>query len=428
MNPQYDLIVVGGGASGLMAAGRAASRGLRVLLLEKNKRLGEKLRISGGGRCNITNAEEDEHVLLQKYGKAEQFLYSLFAQFGVKSTFSFFESRNLPLVVEPGKRAFPKTQKAEDVVRVLEAYLKKSGVEVRTNSPVTKVAMKSPAKAGQAGVIAGLECGGKLLTATDYLFATGGVSHPETGSTGDGFKWLETLGHTVAEPTPTLVPLAVKEQWIKDLSGVSLDPMKITFFAEGKKQFDLKGKILFTHFGISGPLIMNSAYKVADLLHTGVVTATIDAYPKTDLGALEKKLIAVFDANKNKTLKNIIKEIVPDGMQRGITTLLAGRMDVAIKVHSVTKEDRKRIVRLLKELPIMIEGLMGFDRSIVADGGIPLEEVDMRTMRSKVVPNLLVTGDLLNINRPSGGYSLQLCWSTGYVAGEHAGTRQSRKS
>ncbi len=456
MNSSYDLIVVGGGASGLMAAGRAASRGLRVLLLEKNKRLGEKLRISGGGRCNITNAEEDERVLLKKYGKAEQFLYSLFTQFGVKSTFSFFESRNLPLVVEPGKRAFPKTEKAEDVVRVLEAYIKKSGVEVRTNCPVTKVVTKN-------GAIASVQCGSeqfgdahcRQFTATDYLFATGGVSHPETGSTGDGFKWLETLGHTVAEPTPTLVPLAIKEQWVKDLSGVSLDPMKITFFADmpseldessdgGKKpfgsacpersrrthrkqfgsahrkQFSLEGKILFTHFGISGPLILNSSYKVADLLHTGVVTATIDAYPRTDLGALEKKLLAVFDANKNKTLKNIIKDIVPDGMQRGIVTLIAGRMDVMTKVHSVTKEDRKRIVRLLKELPVMIEGLMGFDRSIVADGGLPLEEIDMKTMRSKIVPNLLVTGDLLNINRPSGGYSLQLCWSTGYVAGEHA--------
>jgi predicted Rossmann fold flavoprotein len=412
----YDLIVVGGGASGLMAAGRAAERGLRVLLLEKNKRLGEKLRISGGGRCNITNAEEDERTLLKHYGKSEQFLYSLFVQFGMKDTFTFFESRALPLVVQARKRAFPHTEKADDVARTLEAYIKKGGVVVKTNSPVTKVLSEN-------GIISALQCGKEQYSAAEYLFATGSVSHPETGSTGDGFRWLQSLGHTVIEPTPTIVPLAVKEQWIKDLAGVSLSFMKITFFVEGKKAFAVTGKILFTHFGLSGPLILNSAHKVADLLQSGAVTATIDAYPHTDLGALEKKIISSFDANKNKTFKNIIKEIVPEGTHKGILDLLAEHMDVSTKVHSVTKEDRKRIVHLLKALPLTIEGLMGFDRAVVADGGVPLEEIDMKTMRSKKVSNLLVTGDLLHINRPSGGYSLQLCWSTGYVAGSHAGTK-----
>jgi len=414
MNSRYDLIVVGGGASGLMAAGRAAERGLRVLLLEKNKKLGEKLRISGGGRCNITNAEEDERMLLSKYGKAEQFLYSLFKQFGMKSTFEFFESRKLSLVVQGAKRAFPKTEKAEDVARTLEAYIKKGGVEVRYGSPVTKVLMGGD-------LITAVQCGEVEYSATDYIFATGGVSHPETGSTGDGFKWLADLGHKVAKPTPTIVPLAVSEQWVKDMAGISLDGMKIRFFVDGVKKFDLSGKVLFTHFGISGPLILNSAYKVADLLHTGVVTATIDAYPKTDLGALDKKVTAIFDANKNKLLKNITSEIAPVGVHKGILMLLNGQMDAATKVHSVTKEQRKKIVHLLKALPFTIEGLMGFDRAVVADGGVPLEEVDMKTMRSKVVSNLLITGDLLHINRPSGGYSLQLCWTTGYVAGSHAG-------
>ena len=413
MNRSYDLIVVGGGASGLMAAGRAAERGLRVLLLEKNRRLGEKLRISGGGRCNITNAERDERIFLKKYGKAEQFLYSLFAQFGVKSTFNFFESHNLPLVTEAHKRVFPKTQKAEDVVRVLENYIYKRGVDVRTGSPVTKIVTGR-------GVITAVHCGKHEYRATDYLFATGSVSHPETGSTGDGFNWLRSLGHTVAKPTPTIVPLAVKERWVKDLAGISLSSMKITFYVNGKKQCNLTGKILFTHFGISGPLILSSAYKVADLLHGGIVTATIDVYPQMELGALEQKIIGIFDINKNKALKNIIKEIVPEGIHKGVLTLLAEYMDVAIKVHSVSKEDRKYIVRVLKALPLTIDGLMGFDRAVVADGGVQLEEIDFKTMRSKKVSNLLVTGDLLHINRPSGGYSLQLCWSTGYVAGSHA--------
>jgi predicted Rossmann fold flavoprotein len=410
----YDVIVVGGGASGMMAAGRAAERGLRVLLLEKNKRLGEKLRISGGGRCNITNAEEDERVLLSKYGKAEQFLYSLFAQFGNKDTFTFFESHDLPLVVQARKRAFPHTERAIDVVKTLEGYIKKGTVEVKFGSAVTKVNTRDKK-------IWSVQCGKDEYCATDFIFATGSVSHPETGSTGDGFTWLENLGHTISAPTPTIVPIAVADQWVKELAGTSLSFMKITFFIEGKKAFALTGKILFTHFGLSGPLILNSAGKVADLLYTGLVTATIDAYPDTDLGSLEKRVIKVFDANKNKDFKNVIKEIVPEGTHKGILLLLSEHMDIETKVHSVKKEDRKRIVQLLKKLPVTVEGLMGFDRAVVADGGLALSEVDMKTMRSKKMSNLLVTGDLLHINRPSGGYSLQLCWSTGYVAGSNAG-------
>ena len=411
----FDVIVVGGGASGLMAAGRAAELGKRVLLLEKNRKLGEKLRITGGGRCNITNAEPDEHALLRAYGKAEQFLYSLFSQFGVRDTFSFFESRGLPLVVQARKRAFPKTEKAEDVLNVLLAYVRAGKVVLRTASAVTGVVAT---KKGIESVHVGKE----TYRAKEYIFSTGSVSHPETGSTGDGFEWLRKLGHTVSEPTPTIVPLSVKEEWSKTLAGVSLSFMKVTFFLEGKKAFSETGKILFTHFGLSGPLILNSAYKVADLLRGGAVTATIDAYPHTDLGALERSIIAIFDKNKNKELKNVVKEFIPDGTARGILMLLeeAG-LDTGKKVHSVSKEERKRIVRMLKALPLSITGLMGFDRAVIADGGVALEEIDTRTMRSKKVPNLYVTGDLLHIKRPSGGFSLQLCWSSGYVAGSHAG-------
>lgn len=190
----------------------------------------------------------------------------------------------------------------------------------------------------------------------------------------------------------------------------------------GEKRFSLKGKVLFTHFGLSGPLILNNAKKVADLLLNGIVTATIDAYPQTDLGALDKKIVAVFDANKNKALKNVIKEFAPEGTAKGIVTLLLAQgFDLDQKVHSVSKEDRKRIVHLLKALPLTIDGLMGFDRAVVADGGVPVSEIDMKTMRSKVISNLYITGDLLHINRPSGGYSLQLCWTTGFVAGSNAG-------
>ncbi len=419
-NPKYDVIVIGGGASGMMAAGRAAESGKSVLILEKNRKLGEKLKISGGGRCNITNAQYDVRELLKYYKSSEQFLYSPFSQFGVKETFSFFEGKGLPLVVQARKRAFPHTEKALDVYNTLEKYLIAGNVAVRSNSPVTRINEKG-------GKIISVFCGMKEYFADSFVLSTGGVSHPETGSTGDGFKFLKKLGHIIKDPTPTIVPLAVADEWIKELSGTSLSFMKITFFIGGddenvkrKKAFAKKGKVLFTHFGLSGPLILNSAGLVADLLHSGNVTAEIDAYPDTDLGTLEKRIISVFDKNKNKMLKNIFKEIVPAGTSESILSLLKDKILPETKVHSVTKEQRKIIVHLLKALPVTIIGLMGYDRAVVADGGVPLSEIDTKTMRSQKIANLFITGDLLHINRPSGGYSLQLCWTTGFVAGSNA--------
>lgn len=412
MQEHYDVIVIGGGASGMMAAGRAAALGKRVLLLEKNPKLGEKLRISGGGRCNITNAEEDVRTLLKNYGDAEQFLYSSYAQFGVPETFTFFEGLGLPLVVQARKRAFPHTERAGDVVRVLEKYMKAGKVTVRTNTKVSRISLEKD-------MISHIVAGKEKFSANTYIVATGGVSHPETGSTGDGFKWLKALGHSIVEPTPTIVPLSVKESWVHKLSGTSLSFMKITFYLKGKKQFSKTGKLLFTHFGLSGPLILNSAGAVGELLDLGVVAAAIDAYPDTDLGILEDKIISVFDANKNKNLKNVLDEIVPHGM-KGIFDTLLRSIDKEKKVHSITKEERRKIAETLKSLTVTITGLMGYDRAVVADGGVPLVEVDMKTMRSKVLKNMLITGDLLHINRPSGGFSLQLCWTSGFVAGSNA--------
>jgi predicted Rossmann fold flavoprotein len=414
----YDVIVIGGGASGMMAAGRAGERGKRVLLLEKNKRFGDKLTISGGGRCNITNAEEDQKKLLAHYGKAEQFLYSAFSKFGMRDTFSFFEERGLPLKVEANNRAFPQSENAADVVRVLRDYLTKNKVEVRLHRPVEQVLVKG-------GRIHGIVSGNEKFTADTYIFATGGVSHPETGSTGDGFTWLTDLGHSVAAPTPTIVPLAVKEKWVKDLAGTTLEKVQINFYTKSgetlsKKRFSRTGNVLLTHFGVSGPLILNCAKNVADLLHEGTVMMLVDTCPSIDAAALDAKIVAVFEANKNKLLRNVCKEFAPAGIADTLIYQGLTSMDSETKVHSVTKEDRQRIVGFLKAMPMTITGLMGFDRAVVADGGVPLTEMDMRTMRSLRVENLFITGDLLHVTRPSGGYSLQLCWTTGYVAGSNA--------
>ncbi|MBP9821821.1 MAG: aminoacetone oxidase family FAD-binding enzyme [Candidatus Pacebacteria bacterium] len=410
----FDVIVIGGGASGMMAAGRAAECGKKVLLLEKNKYLGEKLKISGGGRCNILNAEYDMRTLLSHYGKADQFLFSAFTQFGMPETWEFFESRGLPLFVSNDrKRAFPKSEKALDVFKTLEKYLKKGSVVVKTGSPVARIL-------ADEGKISGVETKDCLYTANSYILATGGMSHPETGSTGDGFGWLRDLGHTVETPTPSIVPLAVSESWIKSLAGVSLTNMRITFFIDGVKSLKKTGGLLFTHFGLSGPLILNSAKAVGDMLYAGLVTAQIDLYPDLDIGALEKKIIDIFDTNKNKLFKTVMSEIAPAGMSDVLLQLTESVLPPETRVHSITKEQRKGLLGALKGLEVTITGLLGFDKAVVADGGIILSEIDTKTMRSKKLENLFITGDLLHVTRPSGGYSLQLCWTTGYITGSNA--------
>ena len=405
---EFDVVVIGGGASGMMAAGIAAKRGRKVAIVEKNKKLGKKLDITGGGRCNITNAEPDVHKFLAKYSDAQQFLYSPFSQFSAEDTFSFFENRKLPIVVEARKRAFPKTQNAPDVTNALYKMLIENNVNIFTDSAIIEM-KKDGEKITEA------HSKDAIFSGKSFIIATGGNSHPETGSTGDVFKWLKKLGHTIKESSPDIVPLSTSDSWGHKLSGTSLSFMKVTFYANGKRAFSETGKILFTHFGVSGPLILNCARKVADLFHIGKVTATIDAFPDTEIGTLEKNILKLIDANKNKDFFNVFKEIAPKGTSVHIFPLLG--IDASKKSNSITKEERSKVAHILKALPLTITGLMGFDRAVVSDGGVILSEIDTKTMRSRLYKNLYLTGDILHIQRPSGGYSLQLCWTTGYVAG-----------
>lgn len=412
---QYDVIVIGGGAAGMMAAGRAGERGLRVLLLEKNKELGKKLSITGGGRCNILNAEEDTRTLLSHYGDAEKFLYSPFSQHGMQDSWQFFEERGLPIVVEARKRAFPESQKATDVTRVMREYVKEHSVVVKIGITVKGFVTNDD------GNIEGVETKDGVFYGKKCILATGGASHQETGSTGEGIEWLRSFGHTVHKPNPTLVPLTVKEDWVKALSGATLSFMKITFGTDRTKQggrFSRIGKILFTHFGISGPLVLNAASEVKKLLKKGNVPTEIDMYPDTNVGDMRKRMLNVFESHKNKTLKNIIQEFVPGGMKDAVAAQCSSEL-LAKKVHRVTREERNALADMLKQMPLTVTGTMGMDWAVISDGGVDLSEVETKTMRSKIHPNLHFTGDVLHINRPSGGYSLQLCWTTGWVAGSH---------
>ncbi len=408
----YDVIVVGGGPAGMMVAGSAAKRGRRVLLIEKNKVLGKKLSITGGGRCNLLNAEPDERKLLSHFGTADKFLFSPFSQFGVTETFSFFEALGLPIVVQAKQRAFPKSEDARDVTATMRRFVTDNRVILKTGVRVLELLMK------QKKLVAVKTDDGEY-TADSYVIATGGVSRPETGSTGEGMGWLSKLGHTVHTSNPNIVPLIVKEDWVKRLSGTSVPQVKITFTsAKTKQRFSRTGEILFTHFGLSSPLILNSANSVKQLLTEGPVGASIDLFPQEEVGSVRKRVLSVFEANKNKTLKNILKEITPKGGSEAVAAQLSPEL-LASKVHSVSKADREQLADTLKAIPLTVTGTKGLDWAVVSDGGVDLQEVDTKTMRSKVVSNLFLVGDVLHISRPSGGYSLQLCWTTGYVAGLH---------
>lgn len=417
---EYDVIVLGGGASGMLAAGKAAERGRRVLLLEKNKELGKKLSITGGGRCNILNAEPDTNQLLSYYGEAKKFLFSPFSQHGMQDSWDFFTTHNLPLTVEAKKRAFPQSMQAPDVTKTLKEYMDKHRVEVRTKMRVDELIVEK-----DESITVTTKSGEKFRGAS-VIMAMGGVSHKETGSTGDGFSLLAKLGYTIHQPQPNIVPLTTEDSWVHKLSGTTLSFMKITFAPNQAKEkqgvpgkFSRTGKILFTHFGLSGPLILNSAHKVVQLLKDGPVDALIDLYPDTELSTIRNRVQEVFQQNKNKQLKNIVSELVPAGMAEAVVSLMPEEL-AEKRIHSVSKEERLALADCIKGMPLTINGTMGYEWAVISDGGIDLEEVDTRTMRLKKYPNLFVTGDMLHVNRPSGGYSLQLCWTTGWVAGSHA--------
>lgn len=409
MKKHNEVLVIGGGASGMMAAIAAAENGAKVTLLEKNSRLGEKLRITGGGRCNIWNEEHDERLLLANYGEKSKFLFSSFARFGLSDTIDFFNRIGIKAKVEARNRAFPLSERAEDVAEAMIKRINELTIDVRYDVTVSKINTKDL-------YVESLETNQGIYSADQYILATGGASKPETGSTGEGFRFLAELGHVIVSPTPTITPLKVKESWIKQLAGTPMKDIRITFSLNDKKSFRLDGDVLCTHFGISGPLILNNAHRVAELLSKGGVTAHIDLYPSMNEKQLDIFILEQLSTHGAKQLSNTLRYIVPDGMSIGLKMLLDS-LDLTMNTGELTKEQRLFISSTIKAMPLTIENLMGFEKAVIADGGIDIRDLDTKTMRSKRYHNLYITGDLLHINRPSGGYSLQICWTTGYLAG-----------
>jgi predicted Rossmann fold flavoprotein len=413
MREEFDVAVIGGGPAGMIAAGRAAELGARVVLLEKNAALGKKLLLTGGGRCNILHAEFDHHTLAGEYGQKGRALLSAFSRFDTQATWDFFESRGLKLKIEEEKRAFPVSDQADDVRSLLEAYMAEGKVTVRKNFVVRGLIQS-------ADMIKKLVHKSGEIYAKNFVIATGGKSHPETGSTGDGFAWLREVGHHVIEPEAALVPVMVRNPWVADVAGLSLQDIKLSVWQGNTKHASRKGKMLFMHAGLSGPLVLNMSKEIGDLLKTGDVTVSIDLFPTHDPGALDRSIVSAFDEGKNRMIKNAIGSLVQPRL--GLVILSLAGIDPELPLHQLTREQRLALGGILKDLRMSVSGLLGEDRAIVTGGGLDLREVDFRSMCSKRFKNLFLAGDILDFDRPSGGFSLQVCWTTGYVAGSSAGS------
>ena len=409
---KYDVAVVGGGPAGMMAAIKASEKGARVVLIEKNLALGVKLLITGGGRCNITQNEFNNKKFSDKLGKNGQFLLSGLSVFGVKATIDFFESNGLKLKVERGGRVFPVSDKASDVLNVLTGCLAKNKVKVLLNQEVVGfVAKQSKIESIK------LNGKGKKIIANNFVLATGGKAYPGTGSIGAGYKWVKEMGHKIIKPMPALAPIETKENWVGGLAGLTLKNVRVFVFQNNKKIVSRFGEMLFTHSGLSGPIILDLSKAIGELLPSGKVVLQLDLKPALDVLILDKRLQRDFASNKS--FKNYLSSLIPQRLGDliiGFTGICPDK-----KLNLISREERKKIIGFLKCLEMTVSSVAGFDQAIITAGGVALKEIDSRTMRSGIIKNLFFAGEIMDLDGPTGGYNLQICWTTGSVAGYAAG-------
>ncbi len=402
------VIVIGGGAAGMMAAYAAASCGHSVVLLEQNEKLGKKLFITGKGRCNVTNACEREK-LFENVVSNPKFLYSAFSEFDNGDLMELLRRAGCPLKVERGERVFPVSDHASDVTAALTRLLKERGVEVRLHVKVKEI---SVADGRVTGV---LPADGQYIRADAVVLATGGLSYPTTGSRGDGHRIAEGLGHTLKTCTPALTPMETAEQWCTSLQGLSLKNVTLTMRCGGKQIWSGFGEMLFTHFGISGPLVLSASSYYGKCKDKTAVTTAVDLKPALTMEQLDRRILRDFEENRNKQFKNVIGSLYPSRLVP-VMILLSG-IDGEKKIHEVTRQERSRLAEVTKNLTMRVTGLRDFAEAIITQGGIRVKEVNPSTMESKIVQGLYPVGELLDLDAVTGGFNLQIAWSTGYLAG-----------
>ena len=400
----YDCIVVGGGPAGLFAAYNAAIGGNRVLLLEKNDRCGKKLDITGKGRCNVTNACNNEEFLNNVIANP-RFLMSALSRFDTESTVAFFESWGVATKVERGNRVFPESDNAHDITKALVTAAETVGVEIKRKR-VTALLVENQK-------IKGVRCGSEEIFASSVIIACGGASYPKTGSDGSGHRLAESVGHKITEIRPSLVPLVSPDKLCRDCMGLSLRNVGLAFFGNGKKPiYKEQGEMMFTHFGLTGPVILSAS---AHLQGQYPCTVFIDLKPALDEKTLDKRLLRDFAEIPNKELKNAFSALMPSKLIEPFIALTG--IDPETRINALTKEQRAKILSLMKAIPVRINGTRPIDEAIVTGGGVDCKEIDPKTMQSKLVSGLYFAGEVMDVDAYTGGFNLQIAFSTGFVAG-----------
>ncbi len=401
------VVVIGGGPAGMIAAGNAALNGNDVILFEKNEKLGKKLYITGKGRCNLTNASDPETLIKNTIGNP-YFMYSAYYSFGSERTMEFFEGLGVSLKVERGNRVFPKSDKSSDIIKALDKFLKNSGVNVKLNSEIVDIIIDDNKVLGV--VMKGKE---KVL-AQSVIIATGGLSYPVTGSDGAGYVFAKKGGHIISGLYPSLVPLKVSQKWCYILQGLSLKNISIEVKIRGKSVYKDFGEMMFTHFGVTGPLILSASRYITKRISENP-EIYIDLKPALTEKELDLRILKDFEKFINRTFKNCLNELLPQKMIPVIIEL--SKINPDKRVNEITKEERKRICYLLKNLKLNIADTRGFSEAIITCGGVNVNEIDPSTMKSKIIDGLSFAGEVIDVDCFTGGFNLQVAFSTGYLAG-----------
>lgn len=409
-NNSFDCIIIGGGAAGMIAAVTAADNGKSVLLIEKGEKCGRKLAITGKGRCNVTNNCTDEDFFAN-IPVNSRFLYSAYSRFNCQDCMDFFEACGVPLKTERGNRVFPVSDNAHDIVHALEKACRDRGVQIHKGEKVKNILVDD-------GVVTGVDCGDTIYNAVSVLVATGGKSYPGTGSDGDGYRFAEKLGHTIVPLKPSLVPLVAEENYCTEMMGLSLKNVALTLVdtAKNKNIYTEQGEMLFTHFGVSGPMVLSASSHIPKM-ERGRYKILIDMKPALDYAALDKRIQRDFAEIPNRLFSNSLSKLLPAKMIPVVVKLSEIAPDK--QVNSVTKQERTDLVKLLKSFPVTVKEFRPLSEAIVTSGGIKVSEISPKTMESKLVQGLFFAGEVMDVDAYTGGFNLQIAFSTGVTAGNN---------